>query len=160
MNVETNDSSGSNRTAADNTAAELLAAMASDSLLGECSSDNTPSNSTKRTQSSSSSSSSQRSAVNDVDSADEREGNDSNQQVNAAESDDGTQLPQPRPLPEFSSRLLVMCSLTKYFPLFFVILLRSIIIFNGWEFSSLIIMMGPGAKILEIKWGKVLKMAE
>jgi hypothetical protein len=53
-----------------------------------------------------------------------------------------------------------MCSLTKYFPLFFVILLRSIIIFNGWEFSSLIIMMGPGAKILEIKWGKVLKMAE
>ena len=75
--------------------------MASDSLLGKRSSDNTPSNSTKRTQSSSSSSSSQRPAVNEVDSADKREGDDSNQQVNAAESDDDTQLPQPRPLPGF-----------------------------------------------------------
>ena len=99
MNVETNDSSGANRTAAETTAAELLAAMATDSLLGKRSSVNNPSNSSKRTQSSSSSSSSQRSAVNDVDSADEREGNDSNQQVNAAESDDDRQLPQPRPLP-------------------------------------------------------------
>jgi hypothetical protein len=131
MNLETNVSSGSNRTAADTTAAELLAAMASDSQLGKRSSDNIPFNSTKRTQSSSASSSSQRPAVNEVDSADEREGDDSNQQVNAAESDDDTQLQQLRPLPGFSSRLLVMCSLTIYFPLFFVILLRSIIIFNG-----------------------------
>jgi hypothetical protein len=81
MNLETNVSSGSNRTAADTTAAELLAAMASDSLLGKRSSDNTPSNSTKRTQSSSSSSSSQRPAVNEVDSADEREGDDLQQRV-------------------------------------------------------------------------------